>query len=202
MENRRRRRVSPQSSSNNWTVNDGQQKQSEVGKSKEESKKQKPAIPKKPDNLTNSSDHKVIVNEIKNKAVGDLVVSELMSESDTDHSRLDSEKNHQSTKQPRNSNSKSNTSEKSDSKTKNKERNGSNSSGQDLTVDKNQNISKPNGNVKSIENTKDQADTTKTGPKADQNNSKTIEEVKPTTDSNLLKNKRNKRKQVGLLWHC
>ena len=168
------------------------------------SNKQKPALPKKPDVNVNASGLKSSVsngNTPKKTLVGELVVSELFSESESDQSRKDSDRSAQDRKQKLLNGSAENGSNltRTDSKSKDSRTNGTSVNRKEVSKDSNQNITYlkyEEKTSKEIKNTSQSlAGVTEKQIESGGNNK---EKTDLSSDSNS-KNRRNKRKQVNIL---
>ncbi|XP_053407466.1 kinase non-catalytic C-lobe domain-containing protein 1-like isoform X3 [Mercenaria mercenaria] len=160
--------------------------------------KQKPSLPKKPDINFNASGQKTSVANgslSKKTQDGELVVSELFSESESDQSRKDSDKSVQDKKQKLTNGSI--TGEKlasTDSKSKDSRNNGSNLNRKDVHRDSNQNITYLKYEEKTSKEIKNSSQTL-TGMSEKQTAFGGNNKTDMTVENGSAKNKRNKRKQ-------
>lgn len=183
------------------------QRKSNVGLSRGESVKQtenvpnanmndksKPGLPLKPDlNLSGNKPSSIPRKRSKKDVKGELIVSELYSESESDQSRKDSDKSQQEMRQKLMNGSVSGASVvRTDSKSKVRKSSSSSSSKTDVGKDSNQNITYMKHEDKPVDKSRTASEKQSVDIIA---NSKEKSEV--TAENGNTKNRRNKRRQVN-----
>lgn len=188
------------SSTHNTNSEDISTKQIEQNSSKmKDSNLQKPVIPRKPDLKPSVSGDKMnVLNSVKQPPpnTGELTVSELVSESESDQSRVDSDKVQMNGKQKNKSNS--GNSDNSRKKEKTKERRSSNSgtNKKEMSRDSNQNITYMKHEEKSSKESDSNIGLNKDTVLETNENGILIDNPELNVENGNTKSRKNKRKQV------
>lgn len=161
--------------------------------------KSKPALPKKPDINFNVTEKKSngVSNQLKKVQDGELIVSELFSESESDQSRRDSDKSIQEKKQKlANGLVGEEKLSKTDSKSKDANSSGSNSNKKEVTRDSNQNITYLKYEDKGNKEVKNFSQTGSSKNHSADLAAHSKDKTDLTSENGGTRNRRNKRKQV------
>lgn len=161
--------------------------------------KSKPALPKKPDINFNVTEKKsnAVSNQLKKVQEGELIVSELFSESESDQSRRDSDKSVQEKKQKlANGSAGEEKLSRTDSKSKDATSSGSTSNKKEVTRDSNQNITYLKYEDKGTKEVKNSSQTGSSEKHSVELTANSKEKTDLTSENGGTRSRRNKRKQV------